>query len=148
MKFDENHIITFNGLWLEDDLDTIIENIEYVTKILNAKDFNSAIRNVPIVINNWIRNRPIGDKSNEKLMKAYNKFFIAYKNWLLYFKNNSNTPAQYKQEISNILYCGSIYRLICSGYDSNSIDVIRNDIYVSWLSIPIDSSCYQICTDK
>ena len=35
MKFNKNHIITFNGLWLKDDLDTLIENIEYVTKILN-----------------------------------------------------------------------------------------------------------------
>ena len=140
MKFDENHIITFNGLFQEDNLDIIIENIEYVTKILNAKYLNSAIYSVPPVINNWIGNRQIGVESDEKLMNAYNKFFIAYKNWLLYFKNDSSTSYQNKQLISNILYHGPIYRLICSGYDSNNINVIRNDIYVSWSSIPIDKS--------
>lgn len=133
-------MVTFNGLFQEDDLDIIIENIEHVTRILNAKYFTSAIYNVPPVINNWIGNRLLGVESNEKLMKAYNNFFIAYKNWLLYFKNDSNTSYQNKQLISNILYHGPIYRLICSGYNSNNIDVIKNDIYVSWSSMPMNES--------
>jgi len=141
MKFDENHIITFNGLFQEDNLDIIIENIEYITKMLSAKYFTSAtIYSVPPVINNWIGNRPIGIESDEKLMKVYNNFFIAYKDWLLYFKNDHNTSYQNKQLISDILYGGPIYRLICSWYDSNSIDVIRNGLYVSWSSTPMDES--------
>lgn len=139
MKFDENHIITFDGVF-QDELDIIIDNIKYVIDLLNKKNFNLSILNVPPVINNWIGNRPIGYKSDKALMLTYNEFFIEYKKWLLFFKNNPYTGSHNKEIISNILYIGPIYRLICSGLNSNSINVIRDNIYVSWSSKPMDKS--------
>ncbi len=126
----------------------VTDQIKDVQKMLPAndimcddKEFQLFFYNVRNTLNFWTGNTYVGHKKDESIQNAFQAFFTALYNFLLFCRQDKHCFSHpLKAFADKALYQGTIYRYLghCSGKEKNHVRVEPefNNIYVSWSKKP------------
>lgn len=109
---------------------------------LSYDDFELYMKNVRATFAWWCGNTYVGRHKDESLSSAFQRFFEAIYEFLLFCENSWDSNLQ--ALAAKTLYCGTLYRylgyLICEGCESehdNWVEPEYSNIYVSWSKLPV-----------
>lgn len=126
--------------WCDDK--TIIDDINLVSKQIDSMregnyfkketnyNLNLLDENIIEILKTWTGNTYLGQPKDKKLNKAFSNFYSALLNLLLEMEKEKWNP-----EIRKMLYQGTVYRVLGSGYSKDKYKQIvpqYNSYYVSW----------------
>ncbi len=105
-------------------------------------NYNQLENVISTVLGIWTGHTYVGERKQEKIKKAFQKFFVNFMDLLLDIKNYSENYALKEKQLSKkALFQGTVYRLLGHNTaDKNEkIEQTFDDIYVSWSKIPQNS---------
>ena len=105
------------------------------TNTYHKKYFLSLFDKIGTVLSEWTGKTYIGEPKNKKVEQAFQNFFSAIKNLIIFFDSIApQLSHKEKQFIKSIKYFGVIYRYLGHNTPNNnaSIEIKYNNIFVSW----------------
>ena len=105
----------------------------------SEKKFNDILGEIHQVLGVWTGLTYVGQRKSEKTENAYQLFFCAVMDLLVFIKDNKKRMDSLERYISDIcLYRGTIYRYIGSNRAGNkeAVSPRYNNIFVSWSKNP------------
>lgn len=105
------------------------------TNTYHKKYFLSFLNKIGTVLNEWTGNTYIGEPKNKEVEQAFQNFFSAIKNLIIFF--DSIAPQLSRKEkcfVTSIKYSDIIYRYLGHNTPSDNapIEIKYNNIFVSW----------------
>lgn len=108
---------------------------------LSCDDFQLYMKNVQATFAWWCGNTYVGRHKDESLSSAFQRFFDALYDFLLFCKDSDVSDLQALAD--KALYCGTLYRYLGYEYHEGSeseyndwVEPEYSDIYVSWSKLP------------
>lgn len=109
---------------------------------LSYDDFELYMKNIQATFSWWCGNTYVGRHKDNSLSSAFQRFFEAIYDFLLFCKDSDISDLQALAD--KALYCGTLYRYLGyeyhEGFKSEHDDWVEpeyNNIYVSWSKLPV-----------
>lgn len=105
------------------------------TNTYHKKYFLSLLNKIGTVLNEWTGNTYIGEPKNKEVEQAFQNFFSAIKNLIIFFDSIApQLSHKEKHFVKSIKYSDIIYRYLGHNIpgDNAPIEIKYNNIFVSW----------------